>query len=98
MDGIFGELCSSGWAIIFFLLFIFGMFVFLTGIRIVRPLEKGVIERLGKFKRVADQGFTWIIPVFDKMYKINLTERMMDVLPQEVITEVYNLLKKKGYI
>ena len=55
--------------------------------RIVRPLEKGVIERLGKFKRVADQGWTWIIPGIDKMYKVNLTERMMDVLPQEVITE-----------
>jgi regulator of protease activity HflC (stomatin/prohibitin superfamily) len=68
------------WIFLFFLLFF-------TGIRIVRPLEKGVIERLGKFKRVKDQGFTWIIPVVDKMYRVNLTERMMDVLPQEVITE-----------
>ena len=68
------------WIFLFFLLFF-------TGIRIVRPLEKGIIERLGRFKRVKDQGFTWIIPIVDKMYRINLTERMMDVLPQEVITE-----------
>lgn len=59
----------------------------MTGFRIVRPLEKGVIERLGKYKRVADQGFNFIIPIIDKMYRVNLTERMMDVLPQEVITE-----------
>ncbi len=59
----------------------------MTGFRIVRPLEKGVIERLGKYKRVADQGFNFIIPIVDKMYRVNLTERMMDVLPQEVITE-----------
>ena len=68
-----------------FLLFL--IFMFFIGMRVVRPLEKGVIERLGKFKRVADQGWTWIIPGIDKMYKVNLTERMMDVLPQEVITE-----------
>jgi regulator of protease activity HflC (stomatin/prohibitin superfamily) len=68
------------WIFLFFLLFF-------TGIRIVRPLEKGIIERLGRFKRVKDQGFTWIIPIVDKMYRINLTERLMDVLPQEVITE-----------
>lgn len=68
-----------------FIIFLFLMFF--TGIRIVRPLEKAIIERLGKFKRVADQGFKWIIPIIDKMYRVNLTERMMDVLPQEVITE-----------
>ncbi len=67
---------------IFFLLLIF-----FVGIRIVRPLEKAVIERLGKFKRVGSAGLNWIIPVVDKMYRVNLTERMMDVIPQEVITE-----------
>ena len=66
---------------------VFFIFLFLVGIRIVRPLEKALIERLGKYKRVADQGFHWIIPIIDKMYRVNLTERMMDVLPQEVITE-----------
>jgi len=68
-------------------LIIFLIFIFFIGIRIVRPLEKAVVERLGKFKRVAGQGFNWIIPGIDKMYRVNLTERMVDVLPQEVITE-----------
>jgi regulator of protease activity HflC (stomatin/prohibitin superfamily) len=68
-------------------LILFIIFVVFTGIRIVRPLEKGIVERLGRYKRVADQGFHWIIPVIDKMYRVNLTERMMDVMPQEVITE-----------
>ena len=72
------------WAIPFIL---FLIFLFFIGIRIVRPLEKAVVERLGKYKRVADQGFNWIIPGIDKMYRVNLTERMVDVLPQEVITE-----------
>lgn len=66
---------------------LFILFIISLGFRVIRPLEKGVIERLGKFKQVADQGFHVMIPVLDKMYKINLTERMMDVEPHEVITE-----------
>jgi len=80
---IFGVSLLS-WLLPFILFLIFFVFI---GFRIVRPLEKGVVERLGKYKRVADQGLAWIIPAIDKMYKVNLTERMMDVLPQEVITE-----------
>lgn len=78
------DTCLLGWIVpLIFFLFL----IFFVGIRIVRPLEKGVIERLGKFKRVADQGFHWILPIIDKMYRVNITERMMDVMPQEVITE-----------
>ncbi len=31
-------------------------------------------------------GFHWIIPVIDQMYKINVTEIMIDAQPQEIIT------------
>lgn len=72
-----------GWII----LAIFALAILSLGFRIVRPMEKGIIERLGKFKSVAAQGFHVIIPIIDKMYKVNLTERMMDVEPQEIITE-----------
>lgn len=80
LDFIFSYL---GWIILVIVI----LFIISLGMRIVRPLEKGLIERLGKFKSVADQGFHFIIPIIDKMYKINLTERMMDVEPQEIITE-----------
>ena len=36
--------------------------VFLAGIRIVRPTHRGLIERLGKYRRFAAPGFNWIIP------------------------------------
>jgi len=60
--------------------------LFLFGIRIVRPTERGLIERLGKYRKFAQSGFHWIIPVIDKMYKINITEIMVDAQPQEIIT------------
>lgn len=56
------------------------------GIRIIRPTQKGLIERLGKYHRFAVPGFHWIIPIVDKMFKVNTTEQMIDAEPQEIIT------------
>ncbi len=62
------------------------LFIFLIGIRIVRPTHRGLIERLGKYHHFAGPGFHWVIPVIDKMYLINTTEQMVDAEPQEIIT------------
>jgi regulator of protease activity HflC (stomatin/prohibitin superfamily) len=62
------------------------LFLFLIGIRIVRPTHRGLVERLGKYHRFADAGFNWVIPIIDKMYQINITEQMVDAEPQEIIT------------
>jgi len=57
-----------------------------AGIRIVRPTQKGLIERLGKYHHFANPGFHWIIPVIDRLYMVNVTEQMVDAEPQEIIT------------
>ncbi|MEJ5229191.1 MAG: SPFH domain-containing protein [Pseudothermotoga sp.] len=58
-----------------------------TGIRIVRPYQRGLIERLGKFHREAGAGIHFIIPFFDRMTRVDLREMVIDVPPQEVITK-----------
>jgi len=60
--------------------------LFFSGIKIVRPTQRALIERLGKYYHFANPGFHWIIPVIDMMYKINVTEQMVDAEPQEIIT------------
>jgi regulator of protease activity HflC (stomatin/prohibitin superfamily) len=60
--------------------------LFFLGIRIIRPTHKGLIERLGKYSRMADAGFHWIIPIIEVMYRVNITEQMVDADPQEIIT------------
>jgi regulator of protease activity HflC (stomatin/prohibitin superfamily) len=60
--------------------------LFFAGIKIVRPTQRGLIERLGKYHNFANPGFHWIIPVIDKLYLINVTEQMVDAEPQEIIT------------
>ena len=58
-----------------------------TGIRIVRPFQKGLVERLGKYNRIADSGIHFIIPFFERMTMVDMREQVIDVPPQEVITK-----------
>jgi regulator of protease activity HflC (stomatin/prohibitin superfamily) len=67
-------------------IFVVLIFVFASGIRIVRPVEVGIVEFLGKYSKTARAGFNWIAPVFHKMHKINITERRVDIDPQSIIT------------
>jgi regulator of protease activity HflC (stomatin/prohibitin superfamily) len=60
--------------------------LFFSGVRIIRPTHRGLIERLGKYKRFGKPGFHWIIPGIEKMYRVNITEVMVDAQPQEIIT------------
>ncbi len=60
--------------------------ILITGIRIVRPTHKGLIERLGKYRKLAEPGFHWIIPLVDRLFLVNITEQMVDAEPQEIIT------------
>lgn len=63
------------------------IFIVATGMKIIRPWEKGLIERLGKYQRTADSGLTIIIPILEKMIKVDMREQVVDVPPQGVITK-----------
>jgi regulator of protease activity HflC (stomatin/prohibitin superfamily) len=62
-----------------------GVFL-LSGVRVVRPTGRGLVERFGKYNRFALPGFNWIVPVVDRMFLVNITEVMVDAEPQEIIT------------
>jgi regulator of protease activity HflC (stomatin/prohibitin superfamily) len=64
----------------------FVVVLFLIGIRVVRPTSRGLVERLGKYRRFANPGFNWIIPIIDRMYRVNITEVMVNAEPQQIIT------------
>jgi regulator of protease activity HflC (stomatin/prohibitin superfamily) len=57
-----------------------------TGIKIVRPYQKGLVERFGKYQKTLDSGLHFIIPVVEKMTRVDMRENVVDVPPQEVIT------------
>ena len=69
------------------LLVIIAIIAFKT-IKVVRQSEVYIIERLGKFHKVADAGLTIIIPFVDRVRSVvSLKQQTMDVPPQGVITK-----------
>jgi len=69
------------------LIALFVIIVAIAGIRIVSPYQKGVVERLGRYQRIAQPGLTLIIPFLDSIQKVDMREQVVDVPPQEVITK-----------
>ena len=56
-------------------------------IKVVRQSEVYIIERLGKFHKVADAGLTVIVPFMDRVRSVvSLKQQTMDIPPQGVIT------------
>ena len=65
------------------------VFVFIyaaAGIRIIRPYQRGIVERLGKYKATVDPGLRVIIPGVERVELVDMREQVVDVPPQEVIT------------
>ena len=61
--------------------------IFASGVKIIRPVEVGIVEFLGRYSKTARAGFNWIIPYLSKIYRINITERRVDIDPQSIITK-----------
>jgi regulator of protease activity HflC (stomatin/prohibitin superfamily) len=70
-----------------YLVALFVLVIFALGIKIIRPVEVGVIEFLGKYSKTAKAGFNWIVPFLSKIYYINITELRVDIQPQSIITK-----------
>ncbi|HCF49829.1 MAG TPA: peptidase [Syntrophomonas sp.] len=59
-----------------------------SSIRIIRQSSVGIVERLGKFHKKAEQGINVIIPLIDSFRaKVDLREQVVDFPPQPVITK-----------
>ena len=56
-------------------------------IKIVRQYERGVVLRFGRLIKTREPGFNLIIPVVDRMIKVDLRVITMVVEPQVVITK-----------
>jgi regulator of protease activity HflC (stomatin/prohibitin superfamily) len=69
---------------------VFGLFLFIyvaSGVRIVHPFQRGLVEQLGKYKETVDPGLRIIIPFFQNVRLVDMREQVVDVPPQEVITK-----------
>jgi regulator of protease activity HflC (stomatin/prohibitin superfamily) len=71
---------------------IIGVFVFFlvivlaSAIRVLREYERGVIFRLGRLIDQKGPGLIFLIPIIDKMVRVDLRTVTLNIPPQEVIT------------
>lgn len=65
------------------------LYILASSIRILREYERGVVFRLGRVvdNSVKGPGLILLIPIIDKMVKVSLRTVVMDVPPQDVITQ-----------
>jgi regulator of protease activity HflC (stomatin/prohibitin superfamily) len=80
---------SSMNTVVFFILaaVVFSIIVVTMSIRIIRPYERGLVERLGKYQRILDPGPNFIMPFFDTVVKVDMREVVLEVPAQLVITK-----------
>src|SRR5829696_8145577 len=76
-----------GGIIVVFVAVLFVIFVLASAVRIVQEYERGVIFRLGRvLGRAKGPGLFFLIPIADRMVKVQLRTVSLAVPPQEVIT------------
>jgi len=66
--------------------FIILILILVTGIRIIRPTHRGLVERLGKYNRYCNPGLHIIIPVLERMFQVDVREVLVEAQPQTIIT------------
>ncbi len=68
-----------------FLLFVAAIFV-LAGIKVINQYERGVVLTLGRFTGIRTPGLRIVVPIFQKLTKVDVRSTPIDVPSQEVIT------------
>ena len=77
-----------GGIIFLVILILFIAIIAYKSIKVVKQSEVYIIERLGKFHKVADAGLTIILPFVDHVRSVvSLKQQTMDIPPQGVITQ-----------
>lgn len=74
-------------AIIGFVAAIVTLTLLSASVKKVNQYEKGLVERFNAYKKTVDPGLRVMTPFIERMYRVNMREQVIDVPPQEIITE-----------
>jgi regulator of protease activity HflC (stomatin/prohibitin superfamily) len=65
----------------------FAVMFIANSVKIIKQYEKGLVETLGKYTGTRNSGANIIIPIFQRMLRVDMRERVIDVPAQSVITK-----------
>jgi len=74
-------------SIIFLVIIFFIVMLLASAMKIMAEYQRIVIFRLGRLKGIKGPGLVFIIPIIDKIIKLDLRTRVIDVPKQRVITK-----------
>src|SRR5678815_2691393 len=66
---------------------VFALIILSNAVKILREYERGVIFRLGRVIKTKGPGLILLIPIVDRMIRVSLRTVVLDVPPQDVITQ-----------
>ena len=69
-----------------FILVIVGIFI-ISGIKVVNQYERGVVLTLGRFSGTRNPGLRVVVPIFQRLIRVDVRSTPIDVPKQEVITK-----------
>jgi regulator of protease activity HflC (stomatin/prohibitin superfamily) len=73
-------------AIVLFAIILIAVFLLASAVKILREYERGVVFRLGRLQGARGPGLILLLPLIDRMVRVELRTVTMDVPPQDVIT------------
>ncbi len=63
------------------------LFLLSLAIKKVNQYEKGIVERFNAYEKTVEPGLRVLTPFVERVYRVNMREQVIDVPPQEIITE-----------
>jgi regulator of protease activity HflC (stomatin/prohibitin superfamily) len=69
------------------IVFVIAAILLISGIKILREYQRAVVFRLGRMVLPRGPGITYVIPLIEKMVRVDLRTVTLDVPPQDVITK-----------
>ncbi len=61
--------------------------LFSMSVKKVNQYQKGIVERFNAYEKTVEPGLRIIMPFVKRIYRVNMREQVIDVPPQEIITE-----------
>ena len=65
---------------------------------IIKEFERGVVLTLGRYSGMRRPGLRFVIPVLQRMEKVDTREKVVDIQPQEIITKDNVLVRVNGVV
>lgn len=72
---------------VLFLIIVVAVIFVLSGIKVINQYERGVILTLGRFSGIREPGLRIVIPIFQRLIRVDMRSTPIDVPKQEIITK-----------